>query len=545
MNFKGDNESCRISRRRFLGAMGKGAVALGMQNILGVHGALGAQPSQQRRFVIREDRFGRIFPQLPPFSGPSSKLEAALLELGKPGGILDAKDNLAAGPVALIVDPALSTINVNNDSHTAGTTFVGQFMDHDMTFDLTSRLGQATEPADSPNSRTPAFDLDAVYGGGPIADRELYESVGRGRYPTRFKVEHGGLFEDLPRDGNTAIIGDPRNDENLMLAGLHAAFLLFHNRVVDLITSNAVKLVSAQSGGRPRNSRSQDPEEIFRRARRLTTWHYQWMIVHEFLPLFIGQAMVDAILSQGRKFYRPGVTQMPVEFQGAAYRFGHSMVRPSYRANFTSLNGQPFFGMIFDPSQENNPDPDDLRGGFRAPRRFIGWQTFFDFGDGNVKPNKRIDTKISTPLFNLPLAAIPALIPPADPPTSLPQRNLLRHVTWQLPSGQSIARYMKVPALSSGDLKELKDFGLRLDESTPLWYYVLKEAEVMEGGLHLGPVGGRIVGEVIIGLLQLDHDSYLSDSPRWQPTLPQRNGQVTGDFWMVDFLAFAGVTQLR
>jgi hypothetical protein len=221
------------------------------------------------------------------------------------------------------------------------------------------------------------------------------------------------------------------------------------------------------------------------------------------------------------------------------------MVRPSYRANFTSLNGEPFFGFIFDSSQENNPDPDDLRGGFRARRRYIGWQTFFDFGDGNVKPNKLIDTKISTPLFDLPLAAIATLTPPAEPPTSLAQRNLLRQVTWQLPSGQSIAKRMKVAALSSEDLKELKGFGQKLDQSTPLWFYILKEAEVMENGVHLGPVGGRIVGEVIIGLLQLDRHSYLSEMPQWRPTLPTMTGKVTGDFRMVDFLSFAGATQLR
>ena len=198
--------------------------------------------------------------------------------------------------------------------------------------------------------------------------------------------------------------------------------------------------------------------------------------------------------------------------------------------------------MIFDPLQENNPDPDDLRGSARAPRRFIGWQTFFDFADGNVKPNKLIDTKISTPLFDLPLSAIPGS---EMVPTALPQRNLLRHVTWQLPSGQSIARHMRMPSLSAEDLIELKDFGQKLNESTPLWYYILKEAELMENGQRLGPVGGRIVGEVIIGLLQLDRNSYLSDDPLWRPTLPQRNGQVTGDFRMVDFLTFAGVAQFR
>jgi len=456
-----------------------------------------------------------------------------LLELGKPGGILDAKDALEQGPVLLITESALSQNNPNNPTHTAGTTFMGQFMDHDMTFDLTSPLGQPAEPENSTNTRTPAFDLDAVYGGGPSANPDLYESVELG-HATKFRVESGGLFEDLPRstDG-TAIMADPRNDENLMIAGLHAAFLLFHNKAVDLVEQH---------------KHLAPPDEVFRQARQLTTWHYQWMILHEFLPLFVGQALVDRILSQGRRFYRPEEAFMPVEFQGAVYRFGHSMVRPSYRANLAGDNGQAFFGMIFDPAGEGQADPVDLRGGARAPRRFIGWQTFFDFGptftDPNsthpaIRPNKQIDTKLSTPLFNLPRVTIPA----PDGPTSLPQRNLLRHVTWLLPSGQSIARAMHVEALSPADLSELKglDQQLHLDESTPLWYYALKEAEVVEHGRQLGPVGGRIVGEVIIGLLQLDRHAFLAVEPRWRPTLPTTNGQVTGEFRMIDFLTFAGV----
>src|SRR5215216_7547549 len=116
---------------------------------------------------------------------------------------------------------------------------------------------------------------------------------------------------------------------------------------------------------------------------------------------------------------------IPVEFQGAAYRFGHSLVRPSYRANLAGDGGRPFFGLIFDPAEEGKADPDDLRGGARAPRRFVGWQTFFDFGDGEVKPNKLIDTRLSTPLFNLPMSAIAS----HDLPTSLPQRTLLRALT--------------------------------------------------------------------------------------------------------------------
>jgi hypothetical protein len=152
-----------------------------------------------------------------------------------------------------------------------------------------------------------------------------------------------------------------------------------------------------------------------------------------------------------------------------------------------------------------------------------------------VRQNKMIDTKISTPLFDLPLGAIAS----HDPPTSLPQRNLLRQLTWKLPSGQRLAKEMGAPALSPADLGELSAYGLELERSTPLWYYVLKEAEVMAGGRHLGPVGGRIVAEVIVGLLQTDPASYLTVRPGWKPTLPSKHGP--GSFTMVDFLTFAGV----
>src|SRR5262245_19299221 len=212
-----DKQFGGISRRKFLRALGMGVVVSGTASVLPGHVAH-AQWSQHRRFVIPEDRFGRLFPQLRPFAPPSPELNAALMELGQPGGILDANDDLAAGPVNLIADPVLSRNNPNSTVHTAGTTFMGQFMDHDMTFDLTSRLGEPTNPEKSINTRTPAFYLDSVYGGGPTEDCELYEYMERDHAP-KFKIECGGLFEDLPRrkDG-TAIIADPRNDENLMIA---------------------------------------------------------------------------------------------------------------------------------------------------------------------------------------------------------------------------------------------------------------------------------------------------------------------------------------
>jgi hypothetical protein len=187
--------------------------------------------------------------------------------------------------------------------------------------------------------------------------------------------------------------------------------------------------------------------------------------------------------------------------------------------------------MVFDPAGEGQADPVDLRGGARAPRRFIGWQTFFDFGDGEVKPNKKIDTKISTPLFDLPLGAIAS----HDTPQALPQRNLLRQLTWSLPSGQDIARAMGVEKLTPNELRELKPFGF--EKSTPLWHYVLREAELRADGLTLGKVGGRIVAEVMVGLIQSDPSSYLAQKPDWTPNLTAAGTS----FRMKDFLTFAGV----
>jgi hypothetical protein len=276
--------------------------------------------------------------------------------------------------------------------------------------------------------------------------------------------------------------------------------------------------------------------DVFVKARQYTTWHWQWLVVHQFLPQFVGQKMVDDVLNNGRKIYNPaGEPSIPVEFSGAAYRFGHSMVRPSYRANFTSgqTGGSPFFGLIFDPTDDPQTDPDDLRGGHRAARRYIGWHTFFDFGDGKMKNNKRIDPTISSPLMNLPLPVVPG----HSGPTSLAQRNLLRHLTWQLPSGQAIAGQIGATPLAAADLPDLAGLA-NLQSSTPLWYYVLREAKVVADGLTLGPVGGRIVAEVILGLIQLDDSSYLNAPNGWTPP----HGS---DFQMTDLLKYAGVDGMR
>jgi hypothetical protein len=472
-------------------------------------------------------RFGRLFGELPPFAADTPGVRDALLEVGRAGGIMDAGDDLARPPADLITDPALSAGNPNNPGLSAGMTFLGQFVDHDVTFDPTSTLERQVDPEHIANFRTPTLALDSVYGAGPAANPHLYD---RRRGPgVQFLVEECGTAGkfDLPRNAQgTALVGDPRNDENLVISQLHLAFLRFHNR--------ACEYVAAEYGLR-------EPGAVFAEAQRLVRWHYQWVLLHEFLPVTCGERVVADVLERGRRFYQwRNEPYIPVEFSVAAYRFGHSQVRPSYRANFGAAGGPPFFALLFDANADPSaPDPDDLRGGCRAARRFVDWPTFFDFGDAHVRPGKRIDTRLSSVLFALPDTVV-ALPDPRANPASLAQRNLLRHLTFALPSGQRVARAMGVDALAPGDLDDLRPFGA-LAASTPLWFYVLREASVAERGLRLGPVGARIVAEVLVGLVEGDRQSYLRQDPAWRPELPTFEPTDRGrGFTMVDLLAFAG-----
>ena len=537
------------SRRTFLTGLGLG---LGAAGAAGVAAGVSLGRVDARLHMPVQGNFSRMFPDLPPFfdglrvpssaspvpfpspPGANDQLRDVMRDIGKLGGLLDARDDISAGPIALITNASVNgndpPTNPDNPTHTAGVTFFGQFMDLDVTFDSRSTLGAPTDPLATLNMKLAYFDLDTIYGLGPFVTPQYYDVNDQ----AKLRIETGGIFEDLPRNAEgTAIIPDPRSDQNMMVSGLHCAFILFHNKAVDYVRLQQGLI---------------DPAQIFNEAKRLTLWHYHWLILNEFLPLFIGPALVNDILTNGRRFYQPDMGQatMPIEFQGACFRVGHTMIRPSYRANLKGDNGKPFFGFIFDPALGDitpapGLDPADLRSGFRAPRRFIGWQTFFDFKDGEVKRNKLIDHKISTPLFTLPLGAIAS----HKAPTSLMQRNLLRHITWSMPSGQAIARAIGVDRLSAEDLKELRAYDIGLEENTPLFYYMLKEAALVPstdigkntGGFHLGPVGGRIVGEVVIGLLQSDPASWVAKQPEWTPAL-QNPGP---GFRMVDFLTFAGV----
>ena len=321
-NNAGDHTRGRLTRRAFMGGAGLGAAGA----VAATGGLLGctmtpgpeATPLATRTGYRTPLNFGRMFPGLPPFAEDTEEVQAALREVGRPGGIMDANDDLTAGPVALIVDESLNQVNRNNPAGTAGMTFVGQFLDHDITFDASSPLGVPTEPEATRNTRVASLDLDSLYGGGRSVSPQLYQLADR----AKLRIDSGGLFEDLPRhpDGS-AIIADPRNDENMIISGLQAAFIVFHNTMVDLVREQ--RLVRHRS----------DTRAVFNAARDQTRWHYQTMILTQFLPQIVGQAMVDDILGNGRRYFRPQRDEayMPVEFQTGAYRMGHSMVRPSYR----------------------------------------------------------------------------------------------------------------------------------------------------------------------------------------------------------------------
>ncbi len=216
--------------------------------------------------------FGRIFPELPPFADASDTVRAALLEVGRPSGIMDAHDDLSAGPKALIVDPTVNGnptasnphgTNPDNPTMTAGSTFVGQFTDHDITFDQTSQLGVPQNPLISPNTRTPLLDLDSVFGGGLGIRPDLYVENPDGSVGSTLKIGTGGVHEDLPRvpNGNgtyTALVGDPRDDENVIVGGLHCGHILFYNRVLDELSESTWGAFQ--------------PHALIARTGRITTW---------------------------------------------------------------------------------------------------------------------------------------------------------------------------------------------------------------------------------------------------------------------------------
>ncbi|WP_052371971.1 hypothetical protein [Amycolatopsis taiwanensis] len=262
--------------------------------------------------------------------------------------------------------------------------------------------------------------------------------------------------------------------------------------------------------------------------RQRPSWHYQWIVVHQFLPTVADADVIRDIERNGPRFYRPGGGPfIPAEFSVAAFRFGHPTVRSSYQVN------ENFPGKIFPDDPKAPAEPrSDLRGGPVDAEHAIDWRLFFGIGrHDSPQFAKRIDATLNAQLLDLPVSAIPGANDGAlaRPVASLAVRNMLRSEALGLPSGQDVARKIgEVP---------LTDEQLGTEGPMYLWYYILKEAEVLAHGRHLGPVGSRVVGEVIIGLLDADPTSYRSAFPAWQPTLGARGA----DFGIADLLRTAGV----
>jgi hypothetical protein len=454
-----------------------------------------------------------------------------------------------------------------NPTIAAGYTYLGQFIDHDITFDPASSLQQFNDPDALEDFRTPRLDLDCLYGRGPADQPYLYEKPQR----TRFLLGadrgvHGMNRPDLQRTSDgTALIGDKRNDENKIVAQIQAMFLKFHNKVYD------------QLG--PRFPAGKE-DDRFLEAQRIARWCYQYIVLTDFLPKVCDPAIVkDVMPAKGHRgpnlqFYsaHDGNAYIPIEFAVAAYRFGHSMVRPSYALNDTAKSTAKFdfngtkvdFGRIPVFVGHATASTDAMNGfGELAPQLPPAWGIDWSFFFGTLgkasagspqipQPAYRIDTSLVDPLGDLPEFA--AAGAPA-PFTSLAFRNLLRGFRMRLPSGQRIARMMGVDALTEEELwsqrneeESLEDWpeGTAflnahrkwLEGAAPLWFYILKEAEIRHHGHHLGDVGSRIVAETLIGLAWYDHYSYMFQMPLWTPAAEPLG--LTKSLDMVELTTFVG-----
>jgi hypothetical protein len=582
-----DIQNRGISRRSFLqgtaaASLGTAAAAAGVAPAAAAeppppippHGAELRGMNLVTKSPTTEGRFGFMFKNQPPHAASDlllDRLGATMEEQPVVGGTTTNNHNDAA--------------NENpNPKLTSGFTFVGQFVDHDITFDTTSLSAQESDPDATTNFRTPRYDLDAIYGRGPNLDPQYYNPADRDKFQieerqyTQIKglVTTPGTSQeivydvrpdvvwDVPRSADgTAVIADPRNDQTLIILQLHVAFQKFHNKLVDTL----------RASGTPRSA-------VFEAARRLARWHYQWIVTHEFIPAIVGQTLSDSVYKEvptgapkiTLKYYKPtnpaGRAFIPVEFAVAAYRFGHSITRPRYTVQDVFDKDNNFLGAVSSvPLFQDEPSDNNLNGHRRLPPRLkIQWSKFFNAGTTpTARPVRQFDASLAGPLFKMPATALPETINTLG---LLSQRNLRRGRKMGLPSGQQVARLMGVTPLTPTQLwtnhkiqvtipivgnvvsivREWDEESASLKElfadpewrgEAPLWFYILKEAEIVGKGRTLGPVGGRIVAEVLVGLLSKDPNSYLRLNPAWKPAPPV--AAVRGQFTMADLLKFAGV----
>jgi hypothetical protein len=437
----------------------------------------------------------------------------------------------------------------------AGYTYLGQFIDHDLTMDRTDlMLGQDVSPTDLLQGRSPRLDLDSLYGAGPANPQSaaFYEADGlhlRTGSTIAVPPDAAKAGHDLPRAGSgrtaaakrKAVIPDPRNDENLIVAQTHVAMIRFHNRIADKVPAS---VPAAQRFGH---------------ARKRVTLHYQWLIRHDYLPRICRPATLDDVWANGRVLVEPGaaptvVPAMPIEFSVAAFRLGHSMVRESYNWNRRFPGQQGFLDYMFSFS--------GLGGDLGGERRLISswladWRRMYDFAaaghptlnaPGGVNHAMRIDTRLTDPLKNLPPSVFGGsdAIPFDDLRRNLAFRNLARAGMLKLATGQGMADLLRKRGVTVNELTRTQILdgsggadlsGLTAAEKdavatrTPLWFYVLREAE--HNGGRLRDVGARIVAETFHRAIEGSRFSIVRE-PDWRPTIGRN-----GTFEMTDLLFFA------
>jgi hypothetical protein len=423
---------------------------------------------------IHGGRYRSLFEDLPPLEPDEEELHG----LGRPGGPCDLGVDFADD-----VDSQVSAV----------WPFFGQFVAHDITADR-SPLGHRADPTQVRNFRVPKANLESVYGAGPAGSPYLYGKDD----PAKLLLSRTG--HDVPRNQEgVALIGDPRNDVHLFVSQMSVAFSRLHNRLVDRLRDDEVA-----------------EQDVFEEARRSASWHYQHVILREFLPGLIGAKLTAELLDGGPQLYRAGEDPyIPFEFADAAYRYGHAQIRDRYQVN-EQFGPCPVF-------------PDLMGFGPVAPEHAVDWALQIDVeGHAPAQRAKRIDSRLPAPLIALPTEVSGSA--PGTDYASLANRDLQRGQAVGLASGEAVAQRLGVPVLSADQIG-LAERGWAGE--TPLWFYILKEADVLHDGERLGPVGGRIVGEVLVGIIDADPESFRSVDPTWTPTMPARRA---GAFGLADIL---------
>lgn len=419
-------------------------------------------------------------------------------------------------------------------SCSSGYAYLGQFITHDLSRDRTPLPDAGNlEPEETRNERTACLDLEPLYGRPHSAPsvKRLGNKLRLGE--TLPSVEHGlgSTDNDLPRDATgTAEIYDERNDQSLLIAQLHVLLIKFHNRIVDDLCHG--------------NIPSAGPDAcLFARARRLVTWHYQWIVRYDYLLKLVAPNVLQDITMHWPMLYRPakGNASIPVEFAWAAFQYGHSAVQNSY--NINKHEHRLWLNDLFCLTGNGRPKLTLCKattGNVKLPQEYVvNPGRMFGWGPPGISNlSEEIDTLIPRAFYDLPVKFEEQLTNEESKRNGGPGRNLteitlVRGSGIGIPSGQEACRLSGVEPLAADQLAatpQLRNFLYRtgLVESTPLFYYILREAEVAGRASvwgrpckRLGPLGSRIVAEVILGILDADPDSFTHAV--WKPPLIRLN----------------------